>query len=46
MSSFFAKVSTGYLIGSNQRLNTSRLSNEGLLIRFLVHGKSIVSFFG
>ena len=44
---FFRKnLGACYLIGRNQSLKTCRMWNEGLLIRFLVHGKSTVIVFG
>ena len=46
-SSFFRKnVGACYLICKYQRLNTCKLCNEGFLISFLIHGKSMVRVFG
>ena len=47
MSSFFREnFGARYLIVKYQRLITCRLCNEGLLISYLIHGKSMVRVFG
>ena len=43
---FSQNIGARYLIGNNSLLITCRLWDEGLLIRYLVHGKSMVKIFG